>query len=283
MKYGKRITGITVSGNHVYFVSEFYNGVEIYNMQSSSFLPTILLSQLKSPRDLSFCSISDSFFIIDMDVGSNCVWKMNHRTCKAKKWMAGVKDPYTLSTTASGQLLMLHPAGEFSWHLGVYTTSDLTAKQDKLISLSPAIKCPRHAISPVPGQLFVCYGTGYLQDDGHWSVWTISQLSEVGNIMRSLSTPLSGPLYYLSSSDGEALFVSEGKTKQVVCIDSSLKQTRVLKKQFDDRIWEPWKLCVPRQKQLLIIGHITKLCDMFTYLNEVQIDDSLNEAEDTSL
>ena len=267
VKEGKRITGIAVLGRNVYVIGTMSNEIEVFELESSKRLRPIQSKMFKSPKDITTLkNPGDNLFIVDSIDRSCCVlvYRVSKNSCI--KLLEDIHEPYTLSSTSTGQLMLLKEYKDWSWTLELHDPSKVRPIQS--IRLPSEIKYPKHAVQTRNSSFVICYGTGELQEDRSWSVWTVGQVSREGKLLKKLPTFDAGPFYYLAYAADDAIFVSDGKHDQLIKLNSDLTEVKLLAR---DRVkssyWKPWKLCSGtwNKQSALVVGHAAGYIDVFTW------------------
>ena len=86
------------------------------------------------------------------------------------------------------------------------------------------------------------------------------------NLETIVSYTHAGPLYNIAVGENFDVFISDGKSKQVIIWNSKTNETKLIKNSYNNPAWEPWKLCSSYLYKpfLLIVGHASKSIDIFT-------------------
>ena len=251
----------------------FCKYIEIFDKDKFESLPHLYFNELILPKDItSYKCGSDFIFVIDSYKTTNCVWRIDVSRKQISKWLKGVSDPFTLASTSDGKMLMLRQRVNNSerFDLDVYGMEGTRAERLQSVELQTEIKCPRHAVQRSSGNYVICYGTGHLKEDAHWSIWNVCEISRNGNILRRLAVQaLSGPLYYMAINKNDEVFVSDGTQKEVFAVDPDLKSAFAVDHTSPTCTskWEPWKLCFSKENKLLIVGHSSNSLDAFQDIN----------------
>ena len=105
---GNRVTGVTLINRSIYVITEYSNFIDIYDKDTFVRSKSMFNNLLHWPKDIT--STFGFLYIIDDHRSNNCVWKVELSGKRVVPFIKGLSDPYTLSTTREGHLLLLRPS-----------------------------------------------------------------------------------------------------------------------------------------------------------------------------
>lgn len=161
---------------------------------------------------------------------------------------------FTLSVTSNDQVLLVTGGTQLP-SLELYT---LNAKLARSIRLPDHISSPVHAVVTSTGNFIVIYGW--------WNSkrWGICKLNSEGQTVRQFratddSQQLSCP-WHLAINEDDRVFVADYENNRVILLDSDLCWVKILLRQDNDGLTEPWRLLLcSNNRKLLVVAHFHKV------------------------
>ena len=225
---------------------------------------TIEVKEIKYPRGIGSTDKGNCLYVCDSE--EKCVWKMTRETDdqhKIIKWLTTDYEPYTLSVSSDGQLLVVN----LSSILMIYGSD---AELIRSIQLPRDIENPFHAVETSIGNFIIIHE--WVEEEKRESgssgreetMWGVSELTRDGQmvIRRFISSnetqQLNNP-QYLSIDSDDQVFVADTWNVRVILLDSDLKWNRILcptKEETEEtKIRRPRRLCFDdEKKQLIVVG-----------------------------
>ena len=140
--------------NRLYVVCWQSNTILVYeDREPFAHLDNVQITRIRSPRDIAACTKANCLYITDYN--RPCVWKLKPSSdYKITRWLAGIGDPWTLSVTDDGDVLVFREARPALLEL-----YDMEANLVKRIQLPAEIESPHHAVVTSTGSFIVSHGT----------------------------------------------------------------------------------------------------------------------------
>lgn len=213
-------------------------------------LKDLIVPPMKSPRDIAACERTSSLYIADH--ASCSIWKMMNvkESAKTSRWMSGLGEPFTLSVSPKGRVVILTEGRPNV--LEIFTPDGSLLRR---VSLPGDMDTPHHAVETARGTFFICHG---------WASVRLQRVFELGRdgltMIRKYPAGdgaphlLNRPCHLALDGDGRVL-VADSLNHRVILLDSQLCLDQVLLTKDQDDLNQPSRLCYVRGTGQLLVGH----------------------------
>jgi len=236
----------------------------------------ITMDRIKGPFDIGSSEKNNCLYVCD--AWEKCVWKITRKThdqYNIVKWVNTYYDPYTLSVSINGQLLMVN------WAPNILMIYGSDAERVRSIKLPNDIEKPLHAVETSTGNFIVLHFWVEKEKGACWSSrkeletrLVVSELSRDGQMVIRRFVPSSETQElkygdYLSLDAEDRVFVADSKNDRVVLLDSDLKWNQILCptqiEKEEATIRQPRRLCYDdERKQLIVGGYLEDIVNIYT-------------------
>lgn len=264
------VTGVATLDNNLYVLSRSPRSIYVYRFHEDSsfeFRKEITIPEIKSPRDIAASSLCRCLYVTDK--GNSCIWKISLKkeeedededgnggwffkgssTSGARLWLSGVVEPYTLSASDDGSVLVMKSGDPLSF-LERYGPDGVLIQS---VQLPAEVDDPRHAVETTMGSFIVSYGWTGSRTRG------VCELSDEGRIFRCYDSTwqqLTNPHHLATDTENGRVYVADFYNNQISVLESSLDwDQRILLTEGKDGILKPHRLCFAKEKRSLIVVH----------------------------
>lgn len=269
LEIGKcQLTGLTTLEGTIYVLSASPKTIFAINDQEPfSTERRFEINEIRKPCDMAAIAQPKCLYVTDKD--NRCVWQITLRDSAVRRWLDGVCEPFSISTSSEGNHLLilnrLHPVSR----IDIYRTAD--ANLVRTITLPESILNPVFAIQSAAGQLFIVHqhhvpggGGG---GGGSGGCCVLSHVSGDGQVVIesfNQKERLKLPCHLAFDPDSLRLFVPDLKGDTVFLFDSlSLRRNRVILTK-ENSIDNPVRVCYDPQKRRVIVGNWVGKLSMFS-------------------
>lgn len=251
------MSGITHLGNNIYILSPSSNSIFVHqDKEPFQKLREIQTKAIKSPVDIASCQKSNCLYVTDQK--SSCLWKVNaSQNDQIIKCLDGIGEPYTLSVSSDGCVLMTR-CGSPSKLETYYPDTDKGGS----IELPEEVDEPQHAVRTSTGNFIVSYGK---KDRKFWSLMEVTTSGQIVRRHDSKKTfqQLNGS-YHLAIDINDRVIVVDFYNNRVMLLDSKLNWARTLLTRDRHGIHSPKRLCFVRPNNQLIVKN-RKTVDIYSF------------------
>lgn len=251
------MSGITHLGNNIYILSPSSNSIFVHQDQEPfQKLREIQTKAIKSPVDIASCQKSTCLYVTDEK--SSCLWKVTpSQNDQIIKCLDGIGEPYTLSVSCDGCVLMTR-CGSPSKLETYYPDTNTVGS----IELPEEVDGPQHAVRTSTGNFIVSYGKRDRK------IWSLMEVSASGQVIRRHDSKktfqqLNGS-YHLAVDVNDRVIVVDFYNNRVMLLDSKLNWARTLLTKDRHGIHSPKRLCFVRPNNQLIVKN-RKTVDVYSF------------------
>ena len=260
--YEENVRGVIKLRNEIYIICRskvirvyedripfrFQKEIEV---QESSYLIDIVSSE----KEMCLY-ISDSW--------GKCVWKIAREfdgQHKVINWMTTEYEPWTLSVSSDGQLLVVSASSSL---LMIYGSDAALCRS---IQLPTDIRDPFHAVETSIGSFIILHQWVEKEEDTETTlcgrtIWVVSELCRDGQTVTRRFIPRDGTQQlndpkYLSLDSDDQVFVADQRNSRVILLDSDLTWNQIIcptKEEQETIIGRPYRLCYDKEKKQLLVG-----------------------------
>lgn len=257
------VSGVTKYDNHIYVMCHSPSVILVLADRSPfQLLREIQTKTIRKPLDIAASPASNCLYVTDRGDFSDkteahensAVWKVTSVKDEVSKWLDGVNNPFTLSVTCDGRVLLLR------WVeppcLEIYGTD---ARLIRTIQPPPTFEYPRHAVETPQGTWIICY---WVRHDRTWGVCEIGEVdknAETAEIVRKFNPVERGELlnhtYHLALDSYNRVFVADNSNNRVVLFDPDFRWSEILLTEAKDGVVCPSRIHFDSEKRQLIVVH----------------------------
>jgi len=247
IKEDVRVRGLTQLRNSIYVLCRSYNSsspnsIQVIGDQHPFRLQQkISIDDITEPEDIGSNESDNCLYITD-SAADKCIWKYSTFDHLLTRWLSGASaEPFTLSLSSDGQLLMVRNAHTASSLVIYGPDGDLRCNY----TLPVDIRNPQHAVGTPSGTFMVLHELKQRQvdaiDSRRRQLWTVSEVTRDDQLTVRRFVPegnyqqLTRPTYLALDSDDQ-VFIADTSAEQVVLLDSDLIWKRILFK-TKDTLW----------------------------------------------
>lgn len=248
----RSVFGVAKLDGLLYVLTGFPNSIRLYSDPGPRLLQSqIKISRIKLPWDLAASDSDRCLYVTDR--GNRCVWKITSPKHRVSKWLSGIGNPYTLSVTADGHVIL--PRQGFPSYVIIYTSNAVPVR---CIQLPADLESPLHAVASSTEKLWLSYGKLYRRTRG------ICEVTAEGKVVRSyepeeshqeLEDSAGHPCQLSLDPVSDRLFVADYGNNRVILLNSDLSWNQVVVCKTKDGIRQPSRICYDATEMRLIVGH----------------------------
>ena len=245
MNSASLVNGVTYSENKIYTLLQTPKSLRVYEDQEPFALQKIInIDDVKNPEDLAYSNRSNCLYITD---GSEtCIWKFDLSNDRLTKWLLQISEPYTLSVSTEGHVLILKES-----QLELYGPDAYLLHR---IQLSNEVRQPKHAIQTSTGDFIILHRMLSSSSD----LWVVSKVSSDGQVINryipsDVWEKFGQPCHLAYDSVRNRAFVVDLAHK-VTLLDGDFRWSQILLSKDTHGINLPTRGSYSPQKFQLIIG-----------------------------
>lgn len=194
------------------------------------------IAEIEGAKDIATCHRTSSLFVTDLE--ALCVWQIKMDETKPSKWLTPVGQPFSLSVTEDGHVLI--PRSKPEPYLDVY---DSRAGLLNHIPLPRKSWQPLHAVEAMNGNFIISFQSGHFMDE-----YGICELNGKGQLIRRPAYDAVGlqSSVYMASGDDNWVFAARPDIGSVTLFEKKFFCDVITNEK--DGIYYPRKLCYIRGK-----------------------------------
>lgn len=249
--------------DHIFVISRSTRSIFVYEgREPFDLVKEIPVPQVKSPWDVVGSPRSNSLYISDQE--NSCIWSLSLEKVAKEGWfsgtsyehpltlwLTGITEPYTLSMSRDGGVLLLRGGG--SPRLEKYLPS--AAILERSVDLPPEAEDPRHLLETSAGTYVVSYGWSGTPHQG------IVELDPGGRVIRTQDPlyewqRLKNP-YHLAIDAEDRVFVADFYNNRLLLLVANGNgwDTRTVLDEARDGVVKPHRLAIGSGGSLLVLVH----------------------------
>lgn len=259
----RNVTGVACLDHRLYVL--LADAIRVFeNLEPFNRVTELTIPGMKSLVDIASCHNFMCLYVTDRN--RSCVWRLDIDH-KASEVLQNIANPYTLSVSADGNLVMVRWGNPSS--VEIYGTDALLLY---MITLGPDVTLPYHAVQMSTGNIVLSHGG---KDN---RTHRVLELSLEGEVLRSfpahnqLDSKLNCPLHL--ALDGEnRVFVADYYNGIVILLRHQLELDRLLVVETKDGVRRPSRLCYLADQKMLFLVNGNKSVDVYA-LDETEMEAS---------
>lgn len=211
------VVGVTILDTLMYVAHHGLNVISVYKTAPTfKHMKEITVDGLSEPFDMAACPLNRCLYITDSE--NKCVWKVQAADGKATKWMENIFDPFTISVSSKGNVLMVRQPNT----VAEYNVEGAVVEKCR-VDYVPKIEDIQHAVENEQGNFVVIHGG---QRD---KVHAICEVSKDGGLLRSFgSDPGNGAQQlrnprHVAVDDQDRVYVVDAFNDRVLQLDKRLQ------------------------------------------------------------
>ena len=242
------VSGVAYSDNKIYTLQDGPKSLHVYgDREPFALQKSIQINEVQDPEDLAYSNSSNCLYITDK--GEQCIWKIDLRNDQVTKWLRQISQPYRLSVSTEGHVLILKESNSF-WYIEIYRSDAVLQRR---LQLPNEILEPQHAILSSTGDFIIAHFTVL------WSSSGLSKLSSDGHIVnRFIPRNVAEQFIHLNhlafDSVYKRLFALDINGNKVTLLDADLTWSQTILSMEKHGISTPTRMCYNPGKSQLIVG-----------------------------
>lgn len=241
----RSVAGVARLSDRLYLVSQGVSIIYVFGTDNPfPKLDEINIPEVSWPWDIYACAKNNRLYVTDFLYA--CVWCITPEDGKVVRWLNGLGQPYTLSVTSEGQVLIPKQGSP-----STLDAVDSDASFLWSLTLPDEVEGPNHAIETSKGTYIVSYGGADTGTQG------IIELDQHGKVLRSYpedGSKLDRP-YHVTQDESGRILVADYYNNRVIRLEAELGLDRVLVSQEKDGLNGPQRLLFLPESGFLFIGH----------------------------
>ena len=249
--------GITTVEDKLYVMGNGPDGIRRTKVYDDGidfrFIKDIVMNNTTWPFDIVYSHKSKCIYISDRE--ERGIWMMTTTDePQTTKWLPDVHQPFTLSLSNEGHLLVLRQGQSPSPDcLEIYS---LNATLIRKLDLTPDVKYAQHVVQTSTGNFIISHRLNNAED-GQWTISEFTNDGQLSNrvIARNKSEELNSPKHLSLDSDNNRLYVADTDNHRVILFDSNdLTWIKVLLSREMNGILNPFRLLYDSCKKRLFVA-----------------------------
>lgn len=224
---------------------QFHRSVSPYSIEDE-----LKMASIVNPWNMRASNVSHCLYVTDKD--ARCVWKVSPGERSATRWIPGIEDPFRVSVTAEGQVIV--PRWGRRACLNLFGPDGTGSER---IHLPDVVIEPRDVLMTSLGELII---------SNRWSdtkTWGVTKLTRKGLIVQRFdptipAQQLNYPAELCLGPNG-CVYVADFNNNRVVELDAVLKWKSVLLTKQNDFIDRPKSLCFDDTSKRLMVAYSGKI------------------------
>lgn len=240
------VRGVVSQHRKYYVISWNSDFIEVFREQKGTFLHLrrLKIPGLNSAQDIALCRKSASLYVTDQ--GNACVWRVTLTDHSVKRWLSNIDDPYTVSVTEEGEVVLLKNGPPPA--LTVYNPDA------SLVGRTPLPVTKERAWHAVRKSSL----GNYVISQGHF----VYEMTPQGNELRRSAIDPSAQFLHLAVSEDDRILAADYVNGKVVLLDTDLNLAEILLDKTKNDLQWPCRLSYSNRKLLVVHKGI----DIYTVL-----------------